>query len=127
MTGVVLDASAILALINAEPGADRVGELLEQAIVSAVNHAEVMTKLIERGMDGALAKSTILKIGLEIVDYGIDLADRTGELRRHTQHLGLSLADRACLALAQHEGLPAVTADRKWAQVDIGVDIRLIR
>lgn len=127
MIGVVLDASAVLALINAELGAERVIELLEQAMVSAVNHAEVMTKLIERGMDSELAKSTVLKIGLEIVDYGIDLADRTGELRRQTQHLGLSLADRACLALAQREGLPAVTADRKWAQVDIGVDVRLIR
>lgn len=127
MTGVVLDSSAVLAVINAEPGAERVIDLLDGALLSAVNHAEVMTKLVERGIDRALARSTILKIGIQVIEFGIDLADRTGELRPQTRHLGLSLADRACLALAEREGVPAVTADKKWAAAELGIEIQLIR
>ncbi|MBI5912746.1 MAG: type II toxin-antitoxin system VapC family toxin [Betaproteobacteria bacterium] len=127
MTGVVLDSSAVLAIINAEPGAERVIELLDGALLSAVNHAEVMTKLIERGIGRDLARSTVLNIGVQVIEFGIDLADRTGELRRQTRHLGLSLADRACLALAERARVPAVTADRKWAAADLGIDILLIR
>jgi ribonuclease VapC len=127
MSGVVLDSSAVLAVINAEPGAERVIEVLDGALLSAVNHAEVVTKLVERGVSRELARSTVLKIGVQVVKYGIDLADRTGELRRETRHLGLSLADRACLALAEWERLPVLTADRKWAKVDLGIEIRLIR
>jgi PIN domain nuclease of toxin-antitoxin system len=127
MSGVVLDSSAVLAVINAEPGADCVIAVLDGALLSAVNHAEVVTKLTERGVNRELARSTVLKIGVQVIDFGIDLADRAGELRRETRHLGLSLGDRACLALAEHEGLPAITADKKWAAVDIGVDIRVIR
>jgi PIN domain nuclease of toxin-antitoxin system len=127
MTGVVLDSSAVLAVINAEPGAARVIELLDGALLSAVNHAEVMTKLAERGMDRDLARSTVLKIGVEVVEYGIDLADRTGELRPQTRHLGLSLADRACLALAEREGVPAVTGDQKWSNLGLAIEVLLIR
>jgi PIN domain nuclease of toxin-antitoxin system len=127
MSGVVLDSSAVLAVINAERGAARVIEVLDGALLSAVNHAEVMTKLIDRGVDRELARATVLKIGVEIIDFGLDLADRTGELRRETRHLGLSLGDRACLALAESEGLPAMTADKKWAGANLGVDIRIIR
>jgi ribonuclease VapC len=127
MSGVVLDSSAVLAVINAERGAARVIEVLDGALLSAVNHAEVMTKLIDRGVDRELARTTVLKIGVEIIDFGLDLADRTGELRRETRHLGLSLGDRACLALAESEGLPAMTADKKWAGANLGVDIRIIR
>ncbi|MFZ0847225.1 MAG: type II toxin-antitoxin system VapC family toxin [Pseudolabrys sp.] len=127
MTGVVLDSSAVLAIINGEPGAERVIELLDGALLSAVNHAEIMTKLAERGIGRDVARSTVLNIGVQIIEFGIDLADRTGELRRQTRRLGLSLADRACLALAEREGVPAVTADKKWAMLDIGIKVSLIR
>jgi ribonuclease VapC len=127
MTGVVLDSSAVLAVINAEPGADRVIEVLDGALLSAVNHAEIVTKLIERGVDRELARSTVLNIGIQVVEFGIDLADRTGELRRQTRHVGLSLADRACLALAECEGVSAVTADKKWALIDLDIDVQVIR
>jgi ribonuclease VapC len=127
MSGFVFDASAVLAIINAEPGAERAIELLDGALLSAVNHAEVMAKLIERGIGRDLAISAVLGIGVEIVDFGADLADRTGELRLATRHLGLSLADRACLALAEREGVAAVTADKTWAMLDIGIPISLIR
>jgi PIN domain nuclease of toxin-antitoxin system len=127
MTGVVLDSSAVLAIINGEPGAERVIEILDGALLSAVNHAEIMTKLAERGIGRDVARSTVLNIGVQIIEFGIDLADRTGELRRQTRRLGLSLADRACLALAEREGVPAVTADKKWAMLDIGIKVSLIR
>lgn len=127
MSGAVFDSSAVLAIINAERGAERAIEMLDGALLSAVNHAEVVTKLVEKGMDRDQARSTILKIGLEVIDFGIDLADRTGELRPQTRHLGLSLADRACLALAEREDLSAVTADKSWTATDLGIDIHLIR
>lgn len=127
MTGVVLDSSAVLAIINGEPGAERVIEILDGALLSAVNHAEIMTRLAERGIGRDVARSTVLNIGVQIIEFGIDLADRTGELRRQTRRLGLSLADRACLALAEREGVPAVTADKKWAMLDIGIKVSLIR
>ena len=127
MTGVVLDASAVLAVINAEPGAEHVVELLDGALLCAVNHAEVMTKLAEKGISRDLARSTVLKIGIQVVEFGIDLADRTGELRPQTRHLGLSLADRACLALAEREGVAAVTGDRKWSKLGLEIDVRLFR
>lgn len=127
MSGVVLDSSAVLAVVNAEPGAARVMQLLDGALLSAVNHAEVVTKLVERGIGREKARSVVLGIGVEVVEFEIDLADRTGELRRATRHLGLSLADRACLALAEREGTSAVTADKKWADADIGVDVVVIR
>lgn len=127
MASVVLDASAVLAVINAEPGAEIVIENLDDALVSAVNHAEVVSKLIERGVSLDLARAAIRKIGVQVIDFDIDLADRTGDLRRHTRHLGLSLADRACLALAEREGILALTADRKWSALEVGVKIRIIR
>jgi PIN domain nuclease of toxin-antitoxin system len=127
MSGAVFDSSAVLAIINAESGAERATEMLDGALLSAVNHAEVVTKLLEKGMDRDQARSTILKIGLEVIDFGIDLADRTGELRQGTRHLGLSLADRACLALAEREGVSAITADKSWTATDLGIDIHLIR
>ena len=127
MTGFVLDSSALLAVINDEPGAERVVATLDDAVVSAVNHAEVVTKLVEFGLGPGLARRALLRMGVRVVDFGIDLADRTGELRARTRELGLSLGDRACLALAQRERRVAVTADHKWGAVDIGVDVQLIR
>lgn len=127
MTGVVLDASAVLALIHNERGADVVMPVIDRALLSAVNHAEVVSKLVERGAHWEFASAAVLNVGIVVIDFGIDLANRAGELRALTRHLGLSLADRACLALAGRERLPVMTADRNWSTVDIGVDIQLIR
>lgn len=128
MNGVVLDASAILAVVNGEPGAEIVVEALDSnALLSAVNYAEVMTKLIESGVDRELARTTVLNIGVQVIEFEINLADRTGDLRSQTKRLGLSLADRACLALAEREKLPVLTADKSWSRVDLGIDVRVIR
>lgn len=113
MSGTVLDASAILAVINNEPGALVVVEALkDRALLSAVNYAEVLTKLIERGLDRGAASAVVRSMGVALIGFEADLAERVGELRAQTKRLGLSLADRACLALAEREMLPAVIADK---------------
>ncbi|MBS3025583.1 type II toxin-antitoxin system VapC family toxin [Acidiphilium multivorum] len=122
----VLDSSAVLALLFGEPGAERVKETLPGALLSAVNFAEIVTKLCERGMPQDQARLAIEAIGVEVVDFGIDQACVTGELRNRTRSAGLSLGDRACLALAQQQNLPAVTADTAWAQIP-EVNVVIIR
>jgi len=124
----VLDASAILALLNQEAGAEMVATFVaEGAAVSAVNLAEVVAKLGEAGLPEEAIETALASLGLEIVDFDVDLAYRAARLRPTTQHLGLSLGDRACLALAQARKQPVVTADRSWATVPIGVPIQPIR
>lgn len=127
MTEAVLDASAILASINREAGGAEVDDIVDQASASAVNLAEVVGKLIDNGstMDQALAIAQGLPC--RIVDFDREAAIQAGLLRGPTAKYGLSLGDRACLALARREELPALTTDRAWAQVDIGVEIRMLR
>lgn len=123
----VLDASAVLALLQGEAGGELVGPLARNSFLSAVNLAEVLTVAIERGGDPSRAAAEVARFEIEIVTFDASLAERAALLRPITRHLGRSLADRACLALAQARDLPVYSGDRKWADVDIGIDIRLIR
>jgi ribonuclease VapC len=127
MASAVLDSSAILALLNNEPGADVVEAELDDALISTVNYAEIIAKLAERGSTGAEAQAALRTIALTTVDFDIGLAQRTGMLRAETMSRGLSLGDRACLALAEREGVPALTGDRTWVGAVSGVEVRLIR
>lgn len=127
MTAVVLDASAVLAVVHNERGSDIVVASLPDALLSAVNFAETVSKLVERNVAAEFAVVAVLRLGLTIVDFDSGLAAKAGGLRLQTKHLGLSLADRACLALAAREGVPALTGNQKWARLDIGVDVRLFR
>jgi len=127
MPSAVLDSSAILCVLNDEPGADAVVAIFDDALVSTVNYAEVVAKLVERGSTSAQAQSALRSIALTTVDFDIALAQRTGTLRAETSRRGLSLGDRACLALAEREGVPAMTGDRNWVGAVSGVEIRLIR
>jgi PIN domain nuclease of toxin-antitoxin system len=127
MSGAVLDASAILALLHDEAGADNVAKLLDDAAVSAVNVAEVGARLVDSGMPPPLAGEAIRGLGLEIVPFDADLAQASTALRQGTRALGLSLGDRACLALAQKRGVPAVTADRAWQNLGAPIQVMLIR
>lgn len=124
---VVLDASALLALVNAEPGGDDVAALMAQAAISSVNWCEVYGKLRAVGVDGALLAGELAETGIAVVPFDDYDARAAGELLLATREVGLSLADRACLALAQRLGVPAVTADRTWAGLDVGVDVTCIR
>ena len=127
MASAVLDSSAVLAVLNGEPGVDKIAEVLTDALLSTVNYAEVVAKLVEHGTSLVEAKTALQSIALTTVDFDIALAQRTGELRAETRKRGLSLGDRACLSLAQREGVAAITADRSWIGAIPGVEIRLFR
>jgi PIN domain nuclease of toxin-antitoxin system len=127
MAKVVLDASAILALLHREAGADIVAENLAGAIVSAVNVAEAASRLMDNGMSEKDVRSVLMALGLDVAVFDAEMAFQSASLRAVTRDKGLSLGDRACLALAVAENLPTLTADRVWAELDVGVEVRLIR
>ncbi|MBE3577908.1 MAG: type II toxin-antitoxin system VapC family toxin [Limnochordales bacterium] len=126
----VLDASALLAYLFDEPGAETVAEALASGVaMSAVNLSEVLAKLEDHGVgvDRAIRDLTAYGIldAIEIMDFTLAQAQEAARLRTSTTIMGLSLADRACLALAKTLGLPALTADSTWTAVP-GVSVRLI-
>jgi ribonuclease VapC len=123
---VVLDASALLAVLYGEKGADVVEELLDDGRVSAVNWSEVLQKLAQKGADPADANALLL-LGVEIEPFTAVDAVQAAELHAVTREFGLSLADRACLALACRLGVTAVTADRAWAKAEFDVPVQLVR
>jgi PIN domain nuclease of toxin-antitoxin system len=123
----VLDASALLAVLHEEPGGETVEAVLESAAISTVNWSEVVQKALDRNVETTGLRQDFEALGLEIVPFSAGQAERTAQLRAQTRHLGLSLGDRACLALAAELALPAVTTDRVWSDIEIKVEIRLAR
>ena len=113
----VLDASALLCLLNGEPGAERVAEALPRSAVSAVNLSEVVSKLADAGGAQDRIELALRALHLRVVPFDEAQAMGAGALRPQTKRLGLSLGDRACLALAKHLSATALTADRVWADV----------
>ena len=124
---VVLDASALMALLNVEPGADAVEEVAGVAAISSVNWSEAYGKLRTRGVDAGSLSTHMGETGITVIAFDEADARRAGELAPVTRGVGLSLADRACLALAASLGVPAVTADRAWVDLDVGVEVVCIR
>lgn len=127
MKETVLDATALLALLQEEPGAERVAEAIPHASISTVNLAEVVGKLADSGMPEEAVRSALAGIGIKVIPFGEDLAYHTGLLRPLTSAYGLSLGDRACLALGHRLNQPVLTADRVWLSLKIGVNVRVIR
>ena len=127
MTEFVLDSSALLAWIWNEPGAERLRPVLSGSRLSAVNLAEVVQKLSDR----AMSPDTILRLvdNLALTVEPMERADaiQAGLWRDATRSSGLSLGDRVCLALGKRLGSPVYTADRAWAELDLGVEVVLIR
>lgn len=111
----VLDASAVLAYLQNETGKEKVEAILESSIISRVNVAEVLTKLVEKGLSIAEAKEAFDNLDLIVIEFDENQSLKAAELRPLTKYLGLSLGDRCCVALAIQEDLPAVTADKNWA------------
>ena len=124
---VVLDSSALLCLLNGEAGAERVAEALPSAVIGAVNLAEVVTKLRERGLSAEEVEEALGGFNLDVRPFTAVQAYATGHLRQATRSQGLSLGDRACLALAVELGAPALTADQAWGKVDAGAAVEVIR
>jgi PIN domain nuclease of toxin-antitoxin system len=131
VTERVLDASALLAYLQRESNADRVETLLldHPCLISAVNLAETLARLADWNIPLALAEARILGLEIAVIPFDQAFARQAAELRAPTRKLGLSLGDRACLALARARGAVAVTADRAWLKLDagIGVEIDCIR
>lgn len=124
---MVLDSSCLLAIIFQEPGIEKAVAALRSAVISSVNVVEVISRQADRGMDRDLALANYRDFEVPSVAFDETLAVLAGELRILTRHQGLSLGDRACLALAIRENATAVTADRKWADLRVGCRIELIR
>jgi PIN domain nuclease of toxin-antitoxin system len=122
----VLDASAVLALLQGEPGAEQVRAVIRGARVSALNWSEILQKSASRGVDVLALRTRLLGLEIRVAPFESADAEATAELWSHGgEHL--SLADRACRALAARFGATALTTDRQWRSVDLGVEVRLIR
>jgi len=124
---VVADSSALLAALKNEPFSNVDPRELVGATISAVNLCEVLAKLLEDGLSEAQADAAVSAMDLRVVSFDELQAHTTARLRSLMRHAGLSLGDRACLALAEKLGCPVVTADHVWASLDLGLEVVLIR
>ena len=128
MNRVVLDASALLAVLNQEPGAETLTpEILSGAVISTVNLAEVHGKLVDRGLSAKDAWEAAVSPIREALPFTVGHARLAGDLAAQTRPLGLSLGDRACLALGVDLQVPIYTADRSWKKVKVGTRVHVIR
>jgi ribonuclease VapC len=119
MTRVVLDASAVLALVREEPGADKVVPYIGQAVISAVNLQEVIKELLLGGLDEDTTRELLDELRLDVRAHDVDAAFAAASLHSQTSQYGRGLGERSCLALALQLGLPALTADREWKKVRV--------
>ncbi len=123
----MLDASAVLAVIREEPGSAAIEPHLRSAPICTVNLAEVVTKLQDRGFSDAEVDEALALLKLDVRPFDEASAILAGKLRGATRHAGLSLGDRACLAFAHSLGATALTTDRIWDSLDLGIAIELAR
>lgn len=127
-TGVVLDASAVLAWLRAEPGADQVDTALDGSALSTVNASEIAQKLLQHGTDGTWAIAELRDLGVVLTPFMDADAMVAADLWASTRAAGLSLGDRACLAVAHRLSKPALTGDQAWKGLDLGgIEVQLIR
>jgi ribonuclease VapC len=123
---VVLDASALIAMLKGEKGATKVAGAIAGARVSSVNYAEVVSHFIFAGMPAHDVDAMLQPLPLSVVAADGTLATLAGRLRGITAEAGLSLGDRFCLALAQRDGLPAWTSDESWKKVADAVGVKVV-
>jgi ribonuclease VapC len=123
----ILDASALLAVLGDEPGGELVAPLLDGAVISTVNWSEVLARYVDLGLDIAGREAEIGSLGASLSPFTNRQAEIAAGLLPLTREAGLSLGDRACLALALDLGGQPVTADRAWGRINVGLDVMLIR
>jgi PIN domain nuclease of toxin-antitoxin system len=127
-SNVLLDSSAVLALVLQEPGADTVLAAVDRgASIGAVNLSEVISRLVRDQWTDAEIREAIEPLTIPVISVDESIAWQAGLLSRETARLGLSLGDRYCLALGRNLGLPVMTADRVWAELDVGVEVVVCR
>ena len=124
---MLLDASALLAYLHQEPGGAVVKPMLPIAAISTVNWCEVVQKLWAKSIDDKAVAKKLKLLGLRFIPFTLEHADQAGELWQITSPLGLSLADRACLAVGLVEQMPIMTADKVWQELALDLKIQLIR
>lgn len=129
MTDAVLDASALLALLRDEPGAERVRSALRSSAMTTINFGEVVGFYARRGASERDIRALLHPLSVERIAFDEELAYVVGLMLPATSSAGLSLGDRACLALAIRLGAKALTADRSWSRIarTVGVDVEIIR
>ena len=127
MSEVVLDASAILALLNQETGSEEVLKFIGKSAISTVNLSEVIAKLADAGIPENDIIIIINNLNLEVIDFNEEQALKAGTLRPITKSIGLSFGDRACLALAIFLNQPVLTTDRLWSNLSVGIEVRILR
>lgn len=127
MSRLVWDSSAVLLVLNQEPGWQGLLDLLPDGVLCAVNCSEVAGKLAESGMRDVEVEQVIGALPLSVEAFTEEDAVAAGVLRPSTRQSGLSLGDRACLALGSRLGLTVLTADRAWERLDVGPPVRLAR
>ncbi|BAZ29807.1 putative PilT protein [Cylindrospermum sp. NIES-4074] len=127
MSEVVVDASAVLALLNQETGSEEVSQFIGNAAISAVNLSEVIAKLADAGIPEEDIRQILSHLNLEVILFNEEQAFKAGMLRPATKSIGLSFGDRACLALGISLNQPVLTTDRLWASLSLGVEVRVVR
>lgn len=127
MTRYVYDSSALLAIILGEPGADVASANITNAMVSSVNLAEIFSRAEDKGIPADKTERFLIGKEVRFVDFDADLARVVGAMRAKTRSRGMSIGDRACIALALRERATIMTADRIWAELDLPCKVELIR
>ena len=124
---IVLDASALLAFLQNEPGCDQVEAALPDAVISSVNWAEVVQKSITADVDVNGMREDLEALDLRIIPFSAEEAGIAAQLWQKTRQAGLSLGDRACLSTGIRLDAPVLTADKIWATLSLPVAVRCIR
>jgi len=127
VTDAVLDASALIAFLRNEPGADRVAGVLTTSCISAVNLAETFSKMVEHGKPLEKVAYHVKRLHVEVIPFDTEQATIAASLWQATRGVGMSLGDRACLSLALKLSLPAFTTEAKWDKCPLGAEIVKIR
>lgn len=127
MSTIVFDSSVLIALFKQEPGCEIAENSLNDALISTVNLAEVASYMARNSVPAETIQEALAAFPIEIVPFETEQALIAGCLYPSCKRLGLSLGDRACLALAKSHHLPVLTADRIWSNLDLGITIQTIR
>jgi ribonuclease VapC len=123
----VLDASALLAFLRNEPGAEEVAAVLSLSCISSVNLAETLSKMVEYGKPLDAVAYQIERLRIPVIPFDTEQAKLVASMWKSTRVVGLSLGDRACLSLGLKTGLPVLTTERAWLKADIGVSVGVLR
>ncbi len=124
---IILDASALLAYLHKETGWESVQSILPESCIGTVNWSEVAQKIAQKGMDVSAVRSLLEELGLMIVPFSVEQAEFAAQLWKKGRQFGLSLADRACLALAMQQQNKVLTADKVWSELALNIEIQQIR